>query len=361
MNIGQGMVTAREGFGTKELAHSAETQTSALMAAAKAAVEARFTMALMRPRNVDDARVRLLRACARPAFAASASWRKPQGGKTIEGPSIRLAEEAARCYGNIHYASTTIVDDQTKRITRVEATDLEVNLTVGTEITTSKIVERRDPKDRLVLGERTNSAGERVFLLEATEDELLNKISAQTSKALRVMLLRLVPSDLVDEARGACARLLAEGVRRDPGAAKKALVDSFAAIGIMPRALEAYIGHDLSALQPAELEDLRGIYAAVRDGEATWSDFVNQRGTESESQATEAGTKKSAPAALADQIRSRKKAKAEAAPAPESKPVAEPEAPKPDEATAPTEPAPEAAPPPLTDEEKAALIDAGNG
>lgn len=356
----QGMMTATEGFGTKALAHSTETHTSALAAAAKATVEAKYTMAIMRPRSVDNARVKTLQACSRPKFAEAAKWSKPQGGKRIEGPSIRLAEELARNFGNIDITSSTLVDDPVKRIIQVEAKDLESNLTVGHPITIAKTVERRDHGGRLVLGERLNSGGEKVYIVEATEDELLNKINAQTSKAIRVLVLRLIPGDIVEEALAACAKTIKDRVTADPGAAKKALVDAFAAVGIMPKELEAYLGHDLAQLQPAEVEDLRGIYAAVRDGEAKWSDFVNQRGTESESQTTEAGPKKSAPAALADQIRNRKKAKTEAAPAPESKPAAESEAPKPDEATAPTEPAPEAAPPPLTDEEKAALIDAGN-
>lgn len=347
---GQAMVTATEGFGSKSLAHSTETHTSALAAASKAAVEAKYTMALVRPRSVDNARVKTLQACARPKFAEAAKWSKPQGNKRIEGPSIRLAEELARNFGNIDITSTTLVDDPTKRIIQVEAKDLESNLTVGHPITIAKTVERRDHGGRLVLGERLNSGGDKVYIVEATEDELLNKINAQTSKAIRVLVLRLIPGDIVEEALAACAKTIKDRVTADPGAAKKALVDAFAAVGVMPKDLEGYLGHDLAQLQPAEVEDLRAVYSAVRDGDAKWSDFANQRGTENESQA-EAGPKKSAAASLADQIKSRKKAKAEAAPAPESKP---------DEATAPTEPAPEAAPSQeLTDEEKAALIDAG--
>lgn len=362
MNNGQAMVTTTtEGFGSRSLAHSSETHTSALTAQATAAVNARFIMALQHPRSWDDARARLIQECKRPGFAAAARYKKPQGkdrnGKPqfIEGASIRFAEACLRNSRNLDVSTATLVDDPEKRILQVEAKDLETNVGFSQTITIAKTVERKAAAGRLVISERTNSYGDRVFIVEATDDELMNKINSAVSKAARTLILRLIPSDIVDDALAVAAKTLADGVKADPAAAKKGLVDAFADLRVMPRDLEAYLGHDLATVSPNELEELRGIYAAIRDGEMSWADVANQRTAEGDAPAD--ATPKKASSALADQIRKNKKGRAEAAP-PESKP-AEPESPKPDEATAPTEPAPEAPAKELTDEEKAALIDAG--
>ena len=44
--------------------------------------------------------------------------------------------------------------------------------------------------------------------------------------------------------------------------------------------LEKYLGHSLDQCQPDELQELRSIYAAIRDGEAKWSGFMETKEAE---------------------------------------------------------------------------------
>ena len=122
---------------------TAETASTAVAVQARAAVEARYKMALMRPRSWDEVRVRLLAACKRPGFAETARYAKPVGGKSIEGPSIRFAEEALRAMGNAYVETMVVFDDDERRIVRVTVTDLEANLSYPHDITLRKTVERR--------------------------------------------------------------------------------------------------------------------------------------------------------------------------------------------------------------------------
>jgi hypothetical protein len=62
--------------------------------------------------------------------------------------------------------------------------------------------------------------------------------------------------------------------KKDPDAAKKTLLDAFSELGIRPVDLQAYLKHPTDHLSPAELQDLRGIYRAVKDGEARWADYL---------------------------------------------------------------------------------------
>jgi hypothetical protein len=275
-----GALAVREEFGAKATTAIVETSASAVAARAKAEVEARYILAVNKPRNLDTVRVRMLAEAKRPGFAAVAIYHKPIG-KGIEGPSIRLAEAALRCMGNVLPETTTVYDDPNKRIIRVSVTDLECNLTYAHEIVIEKTVERSKVQDgQTVVGTRKNSYGKTTYIVTATEDDLLNKQNALVSKALRTLALRILPGDILDEVMATVRAVREQGVRQDPAAARKALVDAFAAIGVLPDALAAYVGHQLDACSPAELLELRGVYAAVRDGEVRWVDALDAKRAE---------------------------------------------------------------------------------
>lgn len=252
-----------------------ELATAAVAAQAKAMVEARYIVALQRPRDIDAARVKLLAACKRPRFAEAARYVKPVG-RGIEGPSIRLAEEAARCMTNIDVQIPTIYDDERRRIVRVSATDLEANITYDKDVTIEKTVERNSVKEgQQLVGQRMGSRGQVVYVVLASDDEILNKENALTSKALRACLLRLVPGDILEEAMDQVYATLRDRNAQDPSAERKRIVDGFASLHIMPDRLKEYLGHDLDVTTPAELLDLRGIFTALKDGEATWADVMD--------------------------------------------------------------------------------------
>lgn len=267
----------RDEFGAHQVATIAETASMAVAAQARAAIEARYIMAIKRPRDPDAVRVKLMKECTRPSFAAVARYRKPIGAG-IEGPSIRFAEAAIRCMTNIFPEVSTVFDDERKRIVRVAVTDLEVNVTYTRDVMVNKVVERSKVKDgQQVFGERLNSRGQKVYLVEATEDDLLNKEGALVSKALRTLALRIIPGDLIDECMNEVKRTLHDRAAKDPDAERKALVDAFAAIKVYPDDLLGYLGHPLDRLVPAEVVELRAVYASIRDGEATWAEVIEQR------------------------------------------------------------------------------------
>lgn len=270
--------SVRQDFGGVESTALAETASTAVAAQARAAVESRYILALRRPRDWDDVRVRLLKECARPGFAALAIYRKPIGAG-VEGPSIRFAEAALRCMTNVFPEVAVVYDDAGKRIVRVSVTDLESNLTYSQDLVVEKTVERASVKGgQTAISQRTNSYGKTTFLVAATEDDLLMKQGALVSKALRTLALRILPGDLLDDAvRKVWETRNAENAR-DPEAARKALADAFAPLGVMPSDLKTYLGHELGSAGPAEIEELRSLFAAIREGETTWSDAVEAKG-----------------------------------------------------------------------------------
>lgn len=255
-----------------------ETASVAAAVQAEAMVRAHFAMALQRPRNPDMVRARLLRECERKAFAECATYTLPRGGAQITGPSIRFAEAALRALGNVMVQTSTIYDDDAKRIVRVQVTDLEVNYPDFRDIVITKTMERRSlKKGQVAISERVNSLGEKVYLVEATDDELLMRENAQTSRAIRTLAIRLLPGDLIDEALAACDRTLARDDSADPERTRKAMLDAFIAVGVSPADLATFLGHDTTALSPAEVRLLRGAYNALKTGEVTWQEILDER------------------------------------------------------------------------------------
>lgn len=257
---------ARRDFsGTSLTVGSAASE--ALVAKARADTEARWIMAMRRPRNLDDVRQSMLKECRRPGFADAAVYEIPRGGNKIVGLSIRFAEVAVRCMGNLQPEVVTIYDDDEQRIVRCTVTDYESNVTWSKDLTVRKSVERKQlARGQRPLGERVNSYGDKVFLVPATDDDVNTKEAALVSKALRTLILRCIPGHLQDECLAVCNRVYADKAAKDPDGERVKVLDSFAQIGVMPSEIEELIGHTTERMSPAELDRLRKLFAAISEG-----------------------------------------------------------------------------------------------
>jgi hypothetical protein len=254
-----------------------EIAIAAMAAKAKAEVEARYVMAMQpgRQRIHMEVRNSILEACKRPAFCEGAIYRKPVGGqKTVDGFSIRFAEEAVKAMKNIAVDTMAIYEDEDRLTIRISVTDLEANTTYADEARIAKTVERRTLKEgQSAISERMNSTGQKVYLVAATDDDLLNKINAAKSKAIRNSGLRLIPQDILEEAWQQIWETMEKG-GKDPKADTKKVCDGFSKIGVSPAELERYLGHALDTISPKELTILRGIYTAINDEETTWASVM---------------------------------------------------------------------------------------
>jgi hypothetical protein len=273
-------IATRESFGET---HStlAVQETSSTMAAAqgKAMVEARYVMAMRNPRNWDQVRHDILAECRRPTFANNKSvyYVKPIGAG-VEGLGIRFVESALRHMRNVLTEPIMVFEDESKELMRVTVTDLEANITHSGDIKVSKTVERSKPSDDgSYISMRMNSYKKPVYTVPAQDDDLLNKRNALISKAVRTLGLRIIPGDIQDEAIEIIKAIRLDDAARDPAAERKRIVDSFGTLGVKATDLIEYLEHALDQCSPAELVGLRGIYGAIRDGEATWLEVMDNK------------------------------------------------------------------------------------
>lgn len=269
-----------QGFSESSSSYAVQ-ETASTMAAAqgKAMVEARYVMALRNPRNWDQVRSDILTECKRPSFADNKSvyYRKPIG-QGVEGLGIRFVESAMRHMRNVLVDPIMIFEDELKEIYRVSVTDLEANITYTTDVKVSKTVERSKPADDgSYISMRLNSYKKAVYTVPAQDDDLLNKRGALISKAVRTLGLRIIPGDIQDEAIEIIKKVRLNDAAQDPAGERKKIVDAFVDIGVKAVDLVEYLGHAIDQCSPAEILALRGIYGAIRDGEATWAGVMDNK------------------------------------------------------------------------------------
>lgn len=292
---------------------ASENAAVAMAAQQKAVVEARYKMALARPRDIDAVRQNMLKDARRPSFASVAIYHKPIG-KGIEGPSIRFVEAAIRNMTNILTETFTISEDDERRVVRVAVSDLETNTYFSQDVTVTKTVERAKlPQGEKPIRVRTNSYGKPVYILHGTDDDILNKQNALISKAVRTLGLRLIPGDLVDEAMWTVRQTMNAQDAHDPDTAKNRIIDAFAQLGVNVESLKEYLGHELSSIDPNELQTLRALFSAIKDGETTWKAVMDDK-AEKEATAKAENAKKatSAPKATTEKAQTRNDSKKQA-------------------------------------------------
>jgi hypothetical protein len=274
------------------IASPSETAASAAAAQARAMVEARYVMALRRPRVWDQVRQDIVKECSRPSFAHNKSslYKKPIGAG-VEGLGIRFVEVALRCMSNVFVETPTVFEDDKKEIVRVSVTELESNMTWSVDVSVSKTVERSKPlDDGSYISVRKNSYGKPVYTVTANDEDLLNKRAALISKAIRTQGLRVIPGDLQDEAEDIIRKIRLDKAAQDPDAERKGIADAFAGLNVSAAQLTEYLGHGLEQCSPAQLVELRAIYGTIRDGEATWRQVMeNAKAEKGESPEDAAG------------------------------------------------------------------------
>lgn len=177
--------------------------------------------------------------------AASCFYVLKRSGSTIEGPSARLAEIVASCWGNMR-AETRVVDEGQKFIT-AQATcwDMERNVLVRIEV-----------KRRI-----TGKDGRRF-----SDDMIVVTANAASSIALRNAVFKVVPFAYVDEIYEEC-RKVAVGSQRPLADLRQESLQYFAKLGIEQDRVLAFVGKpSLEDVGVEDLVTLRGVATAIKEG-----------------------------------------------------------------------------------------------
>ena len=271
-----------------------EQNVSMVQQYAIARIQSAYTMALRNPRDlrIEMIRQNVLRECQRPSFCAPdeakygsslAIYAVPRGkvqvnGKWVEnliqGPTIRFAEMLLREWGFLSIEVNPMGETDDYKLLQVVCTDYQSCNFTSEIVNVPKSIERKKQRgDDELISQRTNSYGDPVYLVKATDDEIAMKTNALVSKARRNLILQAVPGWLIEEAIAKVRETARQKDAADPDAAKRKLFDAFATVGVSAQQLSEFVGHG-NALSPAELEDLRGYFSGIKEGYTNWAAII---------------------------------------------------------------------------------------
>lgn len=223
---------------------------------AVAEAQGKLVIAKKFPRDEAKAFGKIMQACSRKSLAEIAMYAFPRGGETVKGPSIRLAEELARCWGNMSYGTRELSRKEGVSEMEAFAWDEETNVRSVQQFTVRHL---RDKK------------GGAVALKD--ERDIYELTANQGSRRLRARILAIIPPDVIEEAISQCRKTLAGNTDEPIGDRVRKMVAAFAKFGVTAEQITVKTGRPLDQTTPDDIVDLTAIYASLRDGMAKVSDW----------------------------------------------------------------------------------------
>lgn len=185
--------------------------------------------------------------------AESCFYSLPRGGKVIQGPSIRLAEIAVVCYGNLRAATrvinTVLSPDDPHVVVQSVVMDMERNITIGIE--KRRRITKKKNKDRF------------------DEDDINLATNACSAIAFRDAVFKVIPGALIKPVYEQ-AKQVAIGDAKTIGQRRARCIEVFGKMGItQDRVLAKIEKKTLEEMTIDDLEMLLGLRNAIKEGEVS--------------------------------------------------------------------------------------------
>jgi len=218
-------------------------------------IQASLVIAKKFPRDVNQVFSKIIASCQRPMLAEQAIYAYPRGGKTVTGPSIRLAEVLAQNWGNMVYGVREISQSNGVSVAQAYAWDLETNV--------KQVKEFQVPHVR-----HTNNGTKKL----TDPRDIYELVANNGARRMRACILGVIPIDIQEAATAQCEKTLSSGEEPIEDRIRKMIL-LFKEFGVSQEQIEKRLGHKVDAIIEAEIVTLRGIYKSIKDGMATREDF----------------------------------------------------------------------------------------
>lgn len=210
------------------------------------------------PRNEYEAYAKAIEACKRKSLAEKAIYSYPRGKETITGPSIRLAEELARCWGNIDFGIKELSQKEGESEMQAYCWDMETNtmssqIFVVAHVRDTKYGAKKLTEQRDIYENNANMAGRR----------------------LRARILAVLPPDLVEKAVLECRKTLSGNNDTPISDRIKGMVIAFEKFGIKVDTIEKRLGRKIDSMTNEDITEYVGIYNSLKDGNTSVSEWFD--------------------------------------------------------------------------------------
>ena len=228
------------------------TQTTAVeQARAVAEVQAAVTVARHFPRDIHRATEEMRQSCGLLSMAERSLYRVPQRG---EGPSVHLARELVRIWGNVQYGVHELRRDDAAGMSEVQAFAWDV------ETNTRSTRTFQVPHQRMKNKQRVN--------LTDLGDVYLNNQNVG-ARAVRECIFTVLPVWFTDEAEHLCRKTLRDGEGEPIADRISKAVNAFSGIGVTRPQLEARIGKPSQKWDEQDIASLIVAFQSIQRGDIT--------------------------------------------------------------------------------------------
>lgn len=242
-----------------QTARTAVAETSGAMQAQAremAEMQTKFLMAERFPRDEVKAMDRIINAFSRPTMAEIAQYEYAKGGSSVAGLSIHSMQAIAQQWGNMEFGWSEVSrgtgpDGVPFSEVRAFAWDLQSRTCRPLQF----IV--RHWRD-------TKSGGYKL----KDEREVYELCANMAQRRVRACLMAVIPKDVQDAAEQQAALTLKSKADTTPEAMAK-MLEAFAPFGVTKEHIEKRIQRRLDAIAPAQVVQLKRIYASLRDEMST--------------------------------------------------------------------------------------------
>jgi hypothetical protein len=226
------------------------SQTAAIeQARAVAEVQAAVTVAQKMPRNEALAERTMTDSCGRLAMAERAFYRVPNRG---EGPTVHLARELARIWGNIDYGVRELRRDD-------EAGESEIQAFAWDQQTNTRTT-------RTFIVPHARMANKKRKRLDDLGDIYLNNQNIG-ARAVRECIFAVLPAPFTEQAQELCKSTLQHGEGEPLEARIPKMVAAFDGIGIGVSRLEGKLGRKRPDWTAADVATMKVTFASIKRGE----------------------------------------------------------------------------------------------
>jgi len=220
-----------------------------------AEVQAAVVVAQQCPRDLGRAEAEMREACGRTALAERAFFRVTNRG---QGPSVHLARELARVWGNVQYGVKETRRDDVNGVSEVLAFAWDVQTNTRSE--RSFVVPHQRMKD-----------GKRIPLVDLTDVYLNNQNIG--ARAVRECIFTVLPTYFVEMAEVICRETLTHGDGK-PLSERITEMLSWAAatFGVKVGQIEERLGKRRGQWDAGDVAQMRITFLSIQRGETTVED-----------------------------------------------------------------------------------------
>ena len=199
---------------------------------------------------------KVMQSCQRRSLAEQAVYSFPRGRETVSGPSIRLVEEIARCYGNLEYGLRELSSANGESEMEAYCWDLQTNTVSSQKFKVRHIRDTRRGAQEL------------------TDQRDIYEITANMgARRLRARMLAILPPDLVESAVEQCRKTLAGQSDKPIADRIRDLLTAFGKLSVTRDMIEARLEHAVDTISEDEMVDLRGIYNSIKQSHSKREDW----------------------------------------------------------------------------------------